>query len=302
MNSVQVEQAVGRFLRHVAVERGLSDNTLAAYRRDLARYGEHLAAAGRTDIGDVTTADVAGFLDRIRGEDGAAASSAARMLSSVRGLHRFLAEDGLVADDVAHEVDPPKLPLRLPKAIPIDDMARLIAATEGEEPVLVRDRALLELLYATGTRVSEAVGLDVDDLATGEMVRVLGKGGKQRMVPVGSYARAAVDAYLTRVRPMWAAKGTATPALFLGPRGARLSRQSAWLVIQAAAERADLSAHVSPHTFRHSFATHLLQGGADVRVVQELLGHSSVATTQLYTLVTADALRDVYTMAHPRAR
>jgi integrase/recombinase XerD len=302
MNAMQVEQAVGRFLRHVAVERGLSDNTLAAYRRDLARYAEHLAAAGRTDIGDVTTADVAGFLDRIRGEDGAAASSAARMLSSVRGLHRFLAEDGLVADDVAHEVDPPKLPLRLPKAIPIDDMARLIAATEGEEPVLVRDRALLELLYATGTRVSEAVGLDVDDLATGEMVRVLGKGGKQRMVPVGSYARAAVDAYLTRVRPMWAAKGTATPALFLGPRGARLSRQSAWLVIQAAAERADLSAHVSPHTFRHSFATHLLQGGADVRVVQELLGHSSVATTQLYTLVTADALRDVYTTAHPRAR
>ncbi len=301
-HTMQVEQAVGRFLRHVAVERGLSDNTLAAYRRDLARYGAHLAEAGRTDIGDVTTADVAGFLDRIRGEDGAAASSAARMLSSVRGLHRFLAEDGLVADDVAHEVDPPKLPLRLPKAIPIDDMARLIAATEGEEPVLVRDRALLELLYATGTRVSEAVGLDVDDLATGEMVRVLGKGGKQRMVPVGSYARAAVDAYLTRVRPMWAAKGTATPALFLGPRGARLSRQSAWLVIQAAAERADLSAHVSPHTFRHSFATHLLQGGADVRVVQELLGHSSVATTQLYTLVTADALRDVYTTAHPRAR
>lgn len=299
---MEVEQAVGRFLRHVAVERGLSDNTLAAYRRDLARYGEHLAAAGRTDIGDATTADVARFLDRIRGEDGAAASSAARMLSSVRGLHRFLAEDGLVADDVAHEVDPPKLPLRLPKAIPVDDMARLIAATEGEEPVLVRDRALLELLYATGTRVSEAVGLDVDDLATGEMVRVLGKGGKQRMVPVGSYARTAVDAYLTRVRPMWAAKGTATPALFLGPRGARLSRQSAWLVIQAAAERAGLSAHVSPHTFRHSFATHLLQGGADVRVVQELLGHSSVATTQLYTLVTADALRDVYTTAHPRAR
>ncbi|WP_345479696.1 site-specific tyrosine recombinase XerD [Amnibacterium soli] len=302
MRSVQVEQAVGRFLRHVAVERGLSDNTLAAYRRDLARYAAHLAEAGRTDIGDVTTADVAAFLDRIRGEDGAAASSAARMLSSVRGLHRFLAEDGLVADDVAHEVDPPKLPLRLPKAIPIDDMARLIAATEGEDPVLVRDRALLELLYATGTRVSEAVGLDVDDLATGEMVRVLGKGGKQRMVPVGSYARAAVDAYLTRVRPMWAVKGAATPALFLGPRGARLSRQSAWLVIQAAAERADLSAHVSPHTFRHSFATHLLQGGADVRVVQELLGHSSVATTQLYTLVTADALRDVYTTAHPRAR
>ncbi|MBW4042468.1 MAG: site-specific tyrosine recombinase XerD [Acidobacteria bacterium] len=299
---MKVEQAVGRFLRHVAVERGLSDNTLAAYRRDLGRYAEHLAASGRTEMAEVTTADVSAFLHRIRGEDGAAASSAARMLSSVRGLHRFLAEDGLVPDDVAHEVGPPKLPMRLPKAITIDEMARLIGATEGEEPVLVRDRALLELLYATGTRVSEAVGLDVDDLATGSMVRVLGKGGKQRLVPVGSYARAAIEGYLTRVRPMWAAKGVGTPALFLGPRGARLSRQSAWLVIQAAAERAGLAAHVSPHTFRHSFATHLLQGGADVRVVQELLGHSSVATTQLYTLVTADALRDVYTTAHPRAR
>ena len=299
---MKVEQAVGRFLRHVAVERGLSDNTLAAYRRDLVRYAAHLAEAGHEDVSSVGTADVSAFLARIRGEDGAAASSAARMLSTVRGLHRFLAEDGVTEGDPAHEVSPPKAPMRLPKAVGIDEMARLIAATEGDEPVLVRDRALLELLYATGTRVSEAVGLDVDDLATGEMVRVLGKGGKQRLVPVGSYARAAVEAYLTRVRPGFAARGTPTPALFLGARGARLSRQGAWLVIQAAAERAGLAAHVSPHTFRHSFATHLLQGGADVRVVQELLGHSSVATTQLYTLVTADALRDVYTTSHPRAR
>ncbi|MFD1720651.1 site-specific tyrosine recombinase XerD [Amnibacterium endophyticum] len=307
---MEVERAVDRFLRHVAVERGLSDNTLAAYRRDLARYGDHLAASGRGAIEDVTTADVHAFLLRIREEDGAAASSAARMLSSVRGLHRFLAEDGVVPDDPAHEVTPPKLPMRLPKAIGIDEMARLLAATEGDDPVRVRDRALLEVLYATGTRVSEAVGLDVDDWAhvpdgaegAGSMVRVLGKGGKQRLVPVGSYAREAVEAYLTRVRPVFAVRGTATPALFLGPRGARLSRQGAWLVIQAAAERAGLAAHVSPHTFRHSFATHLLTGGADVRVVQELLGHSSVATTQLYTLVTADALRDVYTTAHPRAR
>jgi integrase/recombinase XerD len=192
--------------------------------------------------------------------------------------------------------------MRLPKAITIDEMARLLAATDGDDPVLIRDKALLELLYATGTRVSEAVGLDVDDLSTGELVRVLGKGGKQRLVPLGSYARTAVEGYLTRVRPVFAARGTATPALFLGPRGARLSRQGAWLVIQAAAERAGLTAHVSPHTFRHSFATHLLQGGADVRVVQELLGHASVATTQLYTLVTADTLRDVYTTSHPRAR
>lgn len=298
---MRVEQAVSRFLRHVAVERGLSANTLAAYRSDLARYSAHLAELGRSAVEDVTAQDVSAFLARVRGDDGAAASSAARMLSTVRGLHRFLAEDG-VAEDPAHEVSPPKQPMRLPKAIGIDEMARLIGATDGEEPVRVRDRALLELLYATGTRVSEAVGLDVDDLATGSMVRVVGKGSKQRLVPVGSYARTAVDAYLTRVRPVFAVRGTATPALFLGPRGGRLSRQGAWLVIQAAADRAGLAAHVSPHTFRHSFATHLLQGGADVRVVQELLGHSSVATTQLYTLVTADALRDVYTTSHPRAR
>jgi len=299
---VTPEAAIGRFLRHVAVERGLADNTLAAYRRDLARYAEHLAVAGRDDVAAVTKADVSGFLARIRGEDGAAASSAARMLSTVRGLHRFLVEDGIVPDDVAHATSPPKLPMRLPKAITVDEMGRLLAATDGDEPVRIRDKALLELLYATGTRISEAVGLDVDDLATGEFVRVLGKGGKQRLVPVGGYARAALAAYLTRVRPAFAVHGTATPALFLGPRGGRMSRQSAWLAIQAAAERAELTAHVSPHTFRHSFATHLLQGGADVRVVQELLGHASVATTQLYTLVTVDGLRDVYTTAHPRAR
>jgi integrase/recombinase XerD len=299
---VRIETAVGRFLRHVAVERGLADNTLAAYRRDLGRYGEHLAMAGRTEIEQVTAEDVSGFLASVRRDDGAAASSAARMLSTVRGLHRFLTEDGVVPADVAHETSPPKLPMRLPKAITIDEMARLIAATDGDDPVRIRDKALLEVLYATGTRVSEAVGLDVDDLADGELVRVLGKGGKQRLVPLGGYARAALAGYLTRVRPLFAVRGTATPALFLGPRGGRLSRQGAWLVIQDAAERAGLTAHVSPHTFRHSFATHLLQGGADVRVVQELLGHASVSTTQLYTLVTADSLRDVYTTAHPRAR
>lgn len=299
---MRVETAVARFLRHVAVERGLAANTLAAYRHDLTRYTAHLTGAGREDIGEVTAQDVTAFVAAVRRDDAAAASSTARMLSTVRNLHRFLAEDGAVPVDVAVEVEPPKLPMRLPKAITIDEMAALLAAADGDEPVRIRDRALLEVLYATGTRVSEAVGLDVDDLTGGEMVRVLGKGSKQRMVPVGSFARAAVEDYLVRVRPQFAARGTATPALFLGPRGGRLSRQGAWLVIQAAAERAALGPHVSPHTFRHSFATHLLQGGADVRVVQELLGHASVATTQLYTLVTADALRDMYTTAHPRAR
>ncbi|WP_375401603.1 site-specific tyrosine recombinase XerD [uncultured Amnibacterium sp.] len=310
---MKVDTAVSRYLRHVAVERGLADNTLTAYRADLGRYAEHLRAAGVDEIGAVRTPHVTGFVAGLRRDSGAAASSTARMLSTVRGLHRFLAEDGAVPEDVAAEVDPPKQPMRLPKAITIDEMARLLAATDGDEPARIRDKALLEVLYATGTRVSEAVGLDVDDVAIGgdgngdgatigEMVRVLGKGGKQRMVPVGGYAVSAVQDYLVRVRPVFAVRGTATPALFLGARGGRLSRQSAWLVIQAAAERANLAAHISPHTFRHSFATHLLQGGADVRVVQELLGHASVATTQLYTLVTADSLRDMYTSAHPRAR
>ena len=230
------------------------------------------------------------------------ASSLARVLSSIRGLHRFLLDEQLVEVDVAREVRPPKLPGRLPKAITIDQVRALLETTDGDELLAIRDKALLELLYATGARVSEAVGLNVDDVIDTDIVRLLGKGGKQRIVPLGSFAREAVDRYLVRVRPVFSALGRSTPALFLGQRGARLSRQSAWLILQRAAERAGLEAHISPHTLRHSFATHLLQGGADVRVVQELLGHSSVATTQLYTLVTVDNLRDVYTQSHPRAR
>ena len=299
-----VQEAVDRYLRHVTVERGLAPNTAAAYRRDLALWAEHLAGLGRTDVGAVTAADVAAFPVALatRAERPLGPSSVARVLSSVRGLHRFLLEEGLVAADVAATTRPPKQPARLPKAIPLGQVEALLAATDGEEPERVRDKALLELLYATGARVSEAVGLNVDDVVDGDVVRLLGKGSKQRIVPLGSYARRALDAYLVRARPVFSVRGGSTPALFLGSRGARLSRQSAWLVLQAAAERADLGVDVSPHTLRHSFATHLLEGGADVRVVQELLGHSSVATTQLYTLVTADALRDVYTTAHPRAR
>jgi integrase/recombinase XerD len=181
-------------------------------------------------------------------------------------------------------------------------MEAVLAATDGDEHQQIRDKALLELLYATGARISEAVALNVDDVLDGEVVRLFGKGSKQRIVPVGSFARAAIDAYLVRVRPLFSARGKATPALFLGSRGQRMSRQNAWLIIQAAAERAKLDVQISPHTFRHSFATHLLAGGADVRVVQELLGHASVSTTQIYTLVTADSLRDMYSTAHPRAR
>jgi integrase/recombinase XerD len=296
--------AVDRYLRHVAIERGLSANTLQAYRRDLAAYLEALEARGITTPAAVTSADVAAFSTalRTRAEKPLTASSMARMLSSVRGFHRFLLLEELVDVDVSSDITPPKLGMRLPKAITIEQVEAVLAATDGDDIQALRDKALLELLYATGARVSEAVALNVDDMIEGDVVRLFGKGGKQRIVPVGSYAQAAIDAYLVRARPSLSLRGTATPALFLGMRGARVSRQNAWLIIRAAADRAELGIEISPHTFRHSFATHLLAGGADVRVVQELLGHSSVATTQLYTLVTADTLRDMYTTAHPRAR
>jgi integrase/recombinase XerD len=308
---VALEPQVREYLRHLTIERGLSANTLAAYARDLARYTGWLDTQGITDPRLITPAHIglfAGSLRTVDTSDGSpseplAASSVARVLSSVRGLHRHLADEGTVGSDPSRDIKPPKLASRLPKAITIEQMATLIGAVTGDDVLALRDRALLEMLYATGARVSEAVGLNVDDVMDdAEIVRLVGKGSKQRVVPVGSYAREAVDAYLVRARPVLSARGRATPGLFLGQRGQRLSRQGAWLVIQSVARRAGLEAHVSPHTFRHSFATHLLQGGADVRVVQDLLGHSSVATTQLYTLVTADTLRDMYATAHPRAR
>ncbi len=292
------------YLRHLTVERGLARNSITSYRRDLAIYAGWLEEHGFEGPGAVGEQDLADFV-RYLGTDREpplATSSIARVLSAVRGLHRFLADEGEIEADVSRELRPPKLAMRLPKAIPVEEVEALIEAAGGEELHQLRDVALLELLYATGARVSEAVSLNVDDLVDDEVVRLFGKGGKQRIVPLGSYARRAVDAYLVRARPVLSPRGTATPALFLGLRGRRMSRQAAWDVIHRAAERAGLAASVSPHTLRHSFATHLLEGGADVRVVQELLGHSSVATTQIYTLVTADTLREMYTAAHPRAR
>ncbi len=304
------DRALERYLRHVSIERGLSSNTISAYRRDLGAYLALLSNRGVTSTADAVAADVAAFVQELRGREDAplAASSTARMLSSVRSFHRFLVEEGLADSDAAAETKPPKRGGKLPKAITVRQMAAILATTDGDDEVSLRDKAMLELLYATGARVSEAVDLNVDDVisAQGEgaadVIRLFGKGGKQRIVPLGSFARSALDAYLVRSRPLLSAKGRATPALFLGVRGERLSRQSVWLVIKARAEQSKLGLAVSPHTFRHSFATHLLEGGADVRVVQELLGHSSVATTQIYTLVTADTLRDMYTSAHPRAR
>ncbi|GAA2915837.1 integrase/recombinase XerD [Microbacterium keratanolyticum] len=298
-----LDRALERYLRHVTIERGLAPHTLAAYRRDLDAYVAWLSARGIGDTAQVDAAAISAFIaERSSTIPMPAASSIARLQSSVRGWHRFLVREGIDADDPSARLRPPKLGRTLPKALTIDQVERLLAAPSPDEASGIRDRALLELLYATGARVSEAVSLDVDDLAHGEILRLRGKGAKERIVPIGSYARAAVDAYLTRVRPELAARGRASAKLFLGVRGAPLSRQSAWLILRDAAEKAQISVDVSPHTLRHSFATHLLQGGADVRVVQELLGHASVATTQIYTHVTVDALRDAYLTSHPRAR
>ncbi|WP_240808897.1 site-specific tyrosine recombinase XerD [Microbispora catharanthi] len=306
------------YLAHLAVERGLSANTLASYRRDLRRYVEHLRARGLETFAQVAESDVVAFLAALREGDedhpALVASSAARAVSAVRGLHRFALREGVAGHDPAHEVRPPRQLRRLPKAITVAEVERLIAACGPEDsPLALRNRALLEVLYGTGARISEAVGLAVDDVPTGpahdedhdhdgdqDQVWLRGKGGRTRIVPLGRFARQALDAYLVRARPRLAAHGRGTPALFLNARGGRLTRQGAWEVLQAAAERAGLSG-VSPHMLRHSFATHLLDGGADVRVVQELLGHASVTTTQVYTLVTVDKLREVYAAAHPRA-
>jgi integrase/recombinase XerD len=304
---------VRSYLDHLAVERGVAANTLSSYRRDLLRYLDYLDTRRVAAIADVDAATVGGFLSYLREGDDEhpplSAASAARAVIAVRGLHRFALRDGLVDVDVAREVRPAAPPRRLPKAISIEDVERLLdAAGYAGTSLAMRDRALLELLYGTGARISEATGLDVDDLYLADSggddstVLLSGKGGKQRQVPVGSYAAQALSAYLVRARPQLAAGGSGTPRLFLNARGGPLSRQSAWAVLRTAAEKAGLTAHISPHTLRHSFATHLMEGGADVRVVQELLGHASVTTTQIYTLVTVDTLREVYASAHPRAR
>jgi integrase/recombinase XerD len=297
-----VTAAITSYLDHLAVERGTARNTLDGYARDLRRYEQHLSTLGVPALGSVSEAHVSAFLAVLReGSDDhppLAASSAARALVAVRGLHKFAVREGLVSLDPAREVKPPAAPRRLPKALPVDDVLRLL-----ETPSALRDRALLEVLYSTGARISEAVGLDLDDIdATERTVLLDGKGGKQRLVPIGRPALDALDAYLVRARPGLAAGGRGSPAVFLNVRGGRLSRQSAWQTLKVAAEQAGLTASVSPHTLRHSFATHLLEGGADVRVVQELLGHASVTTTQIYTLVTVNTLREVYATAHPRAR
>ncbi|MFD1213156.1 site-specific tyrosine recombinase XerD [Arthrobacter sp. GCM10027362] len=304
-------RAAEDYLQHMGVERGLAANTLAAYRRDLNRYLRFLQQRGITAPGDISRQDVSAFAQALSdGADGASplsVRSAARTIVAVRGLHKFWVLEGTTVSDAAGDVHPPMPGKRLPKAISVAEVARLLESVGTDSPAGLRDRALLEFLYSTGARISEAVGLDVDDVAVERdgdgpaVVRLFGKGSKERVVPLGSYAAEAIDNYLVRARPGIAAKGRGTPALFLNVRGGRLSRQSAWTILKTAAEKAGIAQDVSPHTLRHSFATHLLEGGADVRVVQELLGHASVTTTQVYTLVTADTLREVFAAAHPRA-
>ena len=311
----QISRQINGYLDHLLVERGLAKNSMSAYRRDLARYREFLDDKEVVEFSSVFANDISDFLLSLRRGTtrypALAPSSAARTLIAVRGLHAFLAKEGVTTSDFARAIKPPGISKRLPKALTFTQVEQLLAAvgagSESDLSVLMmRDQALLELLYGTGARISELTELTLDDVSTLSsdlpILRLKGKGNKERLVPVGSHALRALESYLVRSRPVLSSKSASSTSVFLNARGSKLSRQSAWTILQAAAARAHLAGKVSPHTLRHSFATHLLENGADVRVVQELLGHASVTTTQIYTLVTVDQLREVYATAHPRAR
>ena len=298
------------YLSWLQVERGRSPRTLAAYRRDLASYQDTVTGRGGTGIDEATGADVAAHLAALRGSH--TASSVARAASSIRGFHRFLVEEGLRADDPALDLPSVSVTDLLPKALTEEETVRLLGAVVGTGPAVLRDRALIEVLYGTGARVSEAVGLNLGDVAgaldAGDLalIRVLGKGDKERVVPLGRLARDALEDWLSgQGRPLlvprqWRRRSDAD-AVFLNARGSRLTRAGAFSVVRKYAERVGLAERVSPHVLRHSCATHMLARGADVRVVQELLGHASVATTQRYTKVSPEHLRRAYEGAHPRA-
>jgi integrase/recombinase XerD len=296
---------VGRYVDHLRAERGLSRNTVEAYRRDLALYAAFLAEYGIVDPRTVASEDLEAFVAWLRARRSTAqrpyaSATVARIVVAVRGFHRFLAREGLTDADAGAHLTTPRADRSLPKALSVAAVERLVDAPVGDDALARRDRAMLELLYGAGLRISELTDLDLDDLDPVErLVLVHGKGDKQRIVPYGEIAAAALDAWIVRARPSLAPGG---PAVFLNARGGRLTRQGAWKIIKAHAERVELGNQVSPHTLRHSFATHLLDGGADVRAVQELLGHASVTTTQIYTLVSRTALREVYERAHPRAQ
>ncbi len=306
-----LERAIAEHATWLTVERGLRPNTLAAYRRDLRAYVAFLRARGIAEPGDVDAAAVRAYLElrSAPDEEGRppAPATVARALVSLRSLHQFLVDEGMVGHDPTEEVRAPRVPAGIPKALSEDDVLALLGSVEGRTPRAIRDRTMLEVLYASGMRISELVGLDRADVdLEGSLVRVLGKGAKERIVPIGRPARLAVEDYLRSARPALerplAGARPAGDALFLNARGGRLSRQSCWSVVRAAGARAGLGDQVHPHVLRHSCATHLLDHGADIRVVQEVLGHASVSTTQVYTLVSAERLRAVYETAHPRAR
>ena len=305
-----IDPLVDAFVTYLAVEKGLSANTLASYKRDLEKYRTYLREIGRVELAQITEQDVSEFLaylargDKSAGRPALAPTSVTRSLSAVRSFHKFAVGEGALDADVAKRVAPPKQPSRYPKALSIDEVTRLIESIPDDETADVtdlRNRALVEFLYSTGARVSEVTGLDIDDVdRETNLVLLRGKGGKERIVPVGSPAMAALDAWLTRGRPSWV-RANSGPALFINSLGRRLSRQSAGNTLAELGERAGLKVKISPHTLRHSFGTHLIEGGADVRVVQELLGHASVTTTQIYTMITAENMRRVWAGAHPRA-
>ncbi|MFA5889439.1 MAG: site-specific tyrosine recombinase XerD [Actinomycetota bacterium] len=296
-----------RFLDHLRVERGVAPNTLNAYGRDLRLYLADLADQGIDDVACIRDQDISGFVERMRGREYAegrrySEATVARVIAAVRGFHRYLLREGIVGSDASEPVGSMRISRALPKALSSDEVERLLRAVAAEGPAALRDRAMLETLYAAGLRISELTFLDVDDVDLEDAtVRCVGKGSKERVVPMGRVAVDALAAYLTQARPALA-KGRGEPALFLNQRGRRLTRQGCWKLLKRYAEMAGLTRRVSPHTLRHSFATHLLDGGADIRIVQELLGHASVSTTQVYTLVSQERLREVYDSYHPRAK
>ena len=308
---MSLERLADQYFRHLAVERGMAKNTLLAYKRDIGRYLEFLTDRGVDSVTGITELHVADFAQSLGQAHGMAQSSVARILSSVRGIHKFWLIEGITEHDPSAVVKPPKQRRSLPKALTLDEVMSLLDAVGPmpsedknvlDDPIRIRDRALVELMFACGGRISEVLALDLDDFTEDGMARLFGKGSKERMVPIGVFSRVLLDMYRTRVRPPLAAQGRGTPAMFLNQRGARLSRQSAWLIISKAAEAAGIKQEVSPHTLRHSFATLILEGGMDVRQVQELLGHASVTTTQIYTKVSVDQLRETHANTHPRAR
>ena len=298
--------AATSFLNHLQIERGLAANSIAAYRRDLIKFANFL---GSKPLSDVDPETISEFETSLR-EAKLSNASISRVESTLRSFFKHLQQEYGYADPTL-EISPKKSARRLPKALTIAQIVSMIdAALRDGQPTTVRDQAMLELLYSSGARVSELIGINVNDLSTVETddgiittLKLRGKGSKERIVPLGSFASKAIENYMVRVRPDLAAKSAkTTAALFLNSRGARISRQSAWQMVLDAAEAAGVTEHVSPHVFRHSYATHLLDGGADIRVVQELLGHASVTTTQIYTLITIDKVRESYSMAHPRAK